>query len=163
MEILLENDKTCKTSYISVAITLPMPELILHSYTPADLEPLAHKLLDACKSARIFAFFGKLGAGKTAFIQQICKLLGVKEAVTSPTFNLVNEYRGESAMIYHFDFYRIRTEVEAYDLGADEYFDSGHYVFIEWPERIPTLLPEEAVEVRLNVNEDKSRKITLSY
>lgn len=140
-----------------------MPQLILHSTTPADLEPIARKLLDACKTARIFAFFGKLGAGKTALIQHVCKLLGVKEAVTSPTFNLVNEYRGASSMIYHFDFYRIRAEVEAYDLGADEYFDSGEYVFIEWPERIPTLLPTEAVEVRLSVNEDKSRQITLSY
>lgn len=140
-----------------------MPELTLHSQDPSDLDQLAGKLLHACENARIFAFFGKLGAGKTTFIQHICKVLGVEDSVTSPTFNLVNEYHTPTDTIYHFDFYRIRHETEAYDVGTDEYFDSGHYVFVEWPERIPNLLPEEAVSVRLTVNQDKSRNITLSY
>ncbi|MEL7341794.1 MAG: tRNA (adenosine(37)-N6)-threonylcarbamoyltransferase complex ATPase subunit type 1 TsaE, partial [Bacteroidota bacterium] len=134
-----------------------MPQLTLHSQGISDLDQLAGKLLSACENARIFAFFGELGAGKTTFIQRICKVLGVEQSVTSPTFNLVNEYHTPTETIYHFDFYRIRNEAEAYDVGTDEYFDSGHYVFVEWPERIPSLLPEETVQVRLTVNEDKSR------
>lgn len=140
-----------------------MADIHLVSHSLEDLDTVAQKVLAACKAERIFAFFGDLGAGKTTLIQHICKILGVNEPVTSPTFNLVNEYAGLSEQIYHFDFYRITDEQEAYDIGADEYIDSGAYVLIEWPERIPSLLPEDAVHVLLTVTENNSRNITLRY
>ena len=127
-----------------------------------DLRGVAEEILAAWTDARIFAFYGNLGAGKTTLIQRICAALGVEEAVTSPTFTLVNEYEGASETMYHFDFYRIKTETEAYDIGVDEYFDSGAFVFIEWPEKIPHLLPEEAVEVRIEDMGDNYRRISVS-
>ncbi|GAB4428059.1 MAG: tRNA (adenosine(37)-N6)-threonylcarbamoyltransferase complex ATPase subunit type 1 TsaE [Bacteroidia bacterium] len=104
-----------------------------------------------------------MGAGKTTLIKSLCRALGVTTTVSSPTFNLVNEYDRTGGKVYHFDFYRIRTEAEAYDVGLDEYLASSEYVFIEWPERIPTLLPPEAVRVHIAVGEDHSRQIDLSY
>ncbi len=140
-----------------------MPQIHLVSQSVEDLDSIAEKLLTACKAGRIFAFFGTLGAGKTTLIQHICKFLGVNETVTSPTFNLVNEYSGSSDIIYHFDFYRILAEQEAYDIGMDEYLDSGEYVLIEWPEKIPSLLPEDAVSVQIVVEADNTRNITVTY
>jgi tRNA threonylcarbamoyladenosine biosynthesis protein TsaE len=139
-----------------------MPQHVYESESLADLDQVAEKLLTSCKDARIFAFFGKLGAGKTTLIQQMCKLLGVKEAVTSPTFNLVNEYSGTTETIYHFDFYRISSEQEAYDIGTDEYLDSGNFVFVEWPERIPTLLPEDAIHIKIAVDQNEKRNFTVT-
>ena len=140
-----------------------MPEISLKCKGEKELDQVAEQILTVCKPARIFAFFGKLGAGKTTLIQHICKLLGVKEAVTSPTFNLVNEYNGSEESIYHFDFYRIETENEAYDIGTEEYLDSGNYVFIEWPERIASLLPAETVAVQIEGQADNHRTIRVIY
>ncbi len=111
---------------------------------------------------RVFAFYGAMGAGKTTFIKALCEELGVTEQVTSPTFAIVNVYDGEkiSPHIYHFDFYRIKRLEEAFDIGCEEYFYSGCLCFIEWPELIEELLPEDAIRVSITQNADGSRLVT---
>ena len=112
-----------------------MPTETFISRAETDNIAIAKKILESCNTVRIFAFYGELGAGKTTLIKRFCEHLGVEESITSPTFTLVNEYEGELDTIYHFDFYRIKIETEAYDIGCDEYFFSGSYNFIEWPEK----------------------------
>ena len=109
----------------------------------------------------VFAFYGKMGAGKTTFVKAICEALGVEDTVTSPTFAIVNEYecKGDYSSIYHFDFYRIKRLEEVYDMGYDEYFYSGLPCFIEWPELIEDLLPEDAVKVTITEQPDGSRLV----
>ena len=111
----------------------------------------------------VFAFYGKMGAGKTTFIKALCKLLGVEDEVNSPTFAIINEYRSETTaeLIYHFDFYRIKKLEEVYDLGYEDYFCSGALCFIEWPELVEELLPLDAKKVTITENSDGSRTITL--
>ncbi|PIF05190.1 MAG: tRNA (adenosine(37)-N6)-threonylcarbamoyltransferase complex ATPase subunit type 1 TsaE [Draconibacterium sp.] len=126
-----------------------------------DLYRVAEKLLNQFSDERIFAFYGKMGAGKTTFIQAICKVLGTTDNVTSPTFALINEYRsGKNKPIYHFDFYRIKHLEEAYDMGYEDYLFSGDYCFIEWPEMIAPLLPEKVVKVSIEVDDNECRLIT---
>ena len=109
---------------------------------------------------KVFAFYGKMGAGKTTFIKAICEELGVEDVVNSPTFAIVNEYTdGEGEPIFHFDFYRIKKESEAYDIGFEEYVYSGHLCFMEWPELIEDLLPEDTVRVSIEEMEDGSREV----
>lgn len=96
---------------------------------------------------RVFAFYGKMGAGKTTFIKAVCEELGVEDVITSPTFAIVNEYTTGKNSVYHFDFYRIKKLEEVYDMGYEEYFYSGALCFIEWPELIEELLPDDAVKV----------------
>lgn len=116
----------------------------------ADLPAAASVLLEAAKQEPIVLFEGPMGAGKTTLIKEICSQLGVQENVSSPTFALVNEYEAKGGkLIYHFDFYRIKEEREALDIGALEYFDSGRLCLIEWPSMIPNLLPEHYVLVEL--------------
>jgi tRNA threonylcarbamoyladenosine biosynthesis protein TsaE len=118
--------------------------------TESDLVPAAEKLLSAHPSSRIFAFYGNMGVGKTTFIKVLCKYLCAADIVQSPSFSIINEYktlRGES--IFHFDFYRIRKIAEAYDIGYEDYFYSGAFCFIEWPELIEELLPEGTVKVSI--------------
>src|SRR5579863_7716260 len=108
-----------------------------------ELEPVAQQILREHYSQRVFTFSGELGSGKTTFIKYLCRVLGVKEQVTSPTFSLVNEYDAANALkVFHFDFYRIKNAGEAYDIGYEEYFYSGNYCFIEWPEMIEDLVPD---------------------
>lgn len=127
----------------------------------AELRQTANEMLAAFPEERVFAFYGKMGAGKTTFIQAICRALGSEDNVTSPTFALINEYNtAEMESIFHFDFYRIKDVVEAYDLGYEDYIYSGSYCLIEWPEMIESLLPENLVEVRIEVQEDESRRIS---
>jgi tRNA threonylcarbamoyladenosine biosynthesis protein TsaE len=110
----------------------------------------------------IFAFYGNMGAGKTTFIKAVCEELGVTDVINSPTFAIVNEYlAGDGNTFYHFDCYRINKIVEALDMGCQDYFDSGHLCFIEWPENIAELLPEDTVTVRISVAEDDTRKIEI--
>ena len=111
----------------------------------------------------VFAFYGKMGAGKTTFIKALCKELGVEDEVNSPTFAIINEYRSATTaeLIYHFDFYRIKKLEEVYDLGYEDYFYSGALCFIEWPELIEELLPSDAKKVTITENSDGSRTITL--
>ncbi len=109
----------------------------------------------------IFAFYGKMGSGKTTFIKAICEELGVEDVITSPTFAIVNEYHTATAdeVIYHFDFYRIKKTEEIYDMGYEEYFYSGDVCFIEWPELIEDLLPDDAVRVSIHEIEDGKREV----
>jgi len=114
------------------------------------------------KKERIFAFYGEMGAGKTTFIKAICQSLGSKDNITSPTFAIINEYdTPSSGQIYHFDFYRIKNIEEAMDIGIDDYLNSGDYCFIEWPEKIEELLPEELIEVTIKETSPNSRHITV--
>ena len=111
----------------------------------------------------VFAFYGKMGAGKTTFIKSICEELGVKDVITSPTFAIVNEYTAlpDGQTIYHFDFYRIKKLEEVYDMGYEDYFYSGSLCFIEWPELIEELLPDDAVRVNIAEEPDGSRTVKL--
>ncbi|RMG61944.1 MAG: tRNA (adenosine(37)-N6)-threonylcarbamoyltransferase complex ATPase subunit type 1 TsaE [Bacteroidetes bacterium] len=140
-----------------------MPRQAYICHEESGLLSVAKNILNTCNSVRIFALYGDLGAGKTTLVKDFCKALGVAEPVSSPTFSLINEYAFPGGWVYHFDFYRIKREEEAYDIGVDEYFDSDHYSFIEWPERIPSLLPPEAAEIHLTVLPDDSRRIELIY
>lgn len=102
-----------------------------------QLNKIARTLLEVHKSSRIFAFYGCMGAGKTTFIKEICKCLNVKDVIVSPTFSIVNQYNTENnESIYHFDFYRIKSLDEVYDIGYEDYFFSDNYCLIEWPEMI---------------------------
>ena len=126
-----------------------------------ELEIAAKELITAFSNDRVFAFYGKMGAGKTTFIQSICRALGSEDNVTSPTFALINEYNTANLdSIFHFDFYRIKDIEEAYDLGYEDYIYSGSYCLIEWPEMIDSLLPEKMVKVKIEVQDDDTRLIT---
>ena len=126
-----------------------------------DLEKTAENLTATFPNKRVFAFYGKMGAGKTTFIQAICKSLGSDDVVTSPTFAIINEYKThEQKSIFHFDFYRIKNMEEAFDLGYEDYLYSSDYCLIEWPEMIEPLLTGNIVEVTIEVNADESRTIS---
>lgn len=113
-------------------------------------------------NGNVYAFYGEMGAGKTTFIKAICEGLGVKDVITSPTFAIVNEYTdGKGNPIYHFDFYRIKKIDEVYDMGYEDYIDSGCLCLMEWPELIEELLPDDATKVTIKVNDDGSRTITV--
>ena len=121
----------------------------------------ARAFLKAVGTATVFAFDGKMGAGKTTFIKAVCEEMGVEDVITSPTFALVNEYTdGEGGPIYHFDFYRIKKLEEAYDMGCEDYFESGRPCFIEWPDIVEDLLPDHALHITLQENADGTRTIT---
>lgn len=114
-----------------------------------QLPEVARKLLNTFSNERFFAFFGKMGVGKTTLIKELCAALGVRDVVCSPTFAIVNEYDAEGEPVYHFDFYRLKSIAEAYDIGYEEYFYSGCYCFTEWTEKIEELLPEHHVRVEM--------------
>lgn len=125
-----------------------------------DLPRAAEEFLSKIGNNRIIAFFAPMGAGKTTFTTAICERLGVEDAVCSPTFTIINEYRTRTGEpLYHFDFYRINRLEEAVDLGLDDYFYSGALCIIEWPENIAGLLPEETLKVHITVNPDLSRTV----
>jgi len=126
---------------------------------PDELKPIAAALVEFHKDKRIFAFHGEMGAGKTTFIKAICEYLNVADTVSSPTFAIVNEYfTKDSKSIYHFDLYRIRSWTEMLEIGYEDYFFSGDYCLLEWPEKIVNLLPEETVHVSIEVSEDGSKR-----
>jgi tRNA threonylcarbamoyladenosine biosynthesis protein TsaE len=128
-----------------------------------ELESAAQVLLREFKNNRVFIFSGTLGSGKTTFIKYICKVLGVSGGISSPTFSLVNEYECTNGSVaYHFDFYRIKDVQEAYDIGYEEYFYSGNYCFIEWPEKIPGLVPQDAVEIKIEVKDNGDRELWIN-
>ncbi len=123
------------------------------------LKRVAQELLQQFPDERFFAFFGKMGVGKTTMIKELCDNLGVKETVCSPTFAIINEYTtAQGEPVYHFDFYRLKRAEEAYDIGYEEYFYSGAWCFTEWTEKIEQLLPEHYVRVEIEEN-DGVRKL----
>lgn len=128
----------------------------------SELNHAAKLLLQSFQSDRVFLFYGNMGAGKTTFIKELCQVLQVEDNTSSPTFSIVNEYNSSNGTIYHFDFYRLKEEQEAFDFGYEEYFYSGNYCFIEWPEKIPNLLPEDAKRVKIEVLPNEKRKITIT-
>ena len=123
------------------------------------LERGAAEFAAALGGRRHLAFHGEMGAGKTTFISALCRVLGMEDEVTSPTFSIVNEYQGAGKRVYHFDFYRIETPEETLDLGLDDYFDSGDLCLMEWPEYIADFLPDDVTDVYISVEEDGSRLI----
>ena len=125
-----------------------------------NIHEAAREFINQIGDARVFAFYGKMGAGKTTFIKAICEELGCQDVITSPTFAIVNEYSSDTTPIYHFDFYRIKKLEEVYDMGYEEYFYSGALCLIEGPELIEEILPDDAVRVNINEQEDGSRTIT---
>ena len=131
----------------------------------SSINEAAREFISQIGEHRVFAFYGKMGAGKTTFIKAVCEELGVDDVITSPTFAIVNEYTPSSALlppsskIFHFDFYRIKKLEEVYDMGYEDYFYSGSLCFIEWPELIKELLPEDAVRVTIVEDADGSRTI----
>ena len=136
--------------------------LVVEIHSVDELAEVARNLLTTFKEERFFAFFGKMGVGKTTLIKEMCDVLGVEDNVCSPTFAIVNEYSrpvagsgqwsvasGQCELVYHFDFYRLKSVAEAYDIGYEEYFYSGCYCFTEWTEKVEELLPEHYVRVEL--------------
>ena len=118
----------------------------------SDLKQVAREVVESLDGRTVVLLRGEMGAGKTTLISRIAAYLGAEDNVTSPTFALVNQYEGSECRIYHFDFYRIDTIEEVFDLGYEEYFYSGDLCFVEWPEKIEGLLPENLVEVRITVD-----------
>lgn len=115
-----------------------------------ELSGIAQKLLEQHGNKRIFAFYGSMGAGKTTFIRYICKALGVEDLVGSPTFSIVNQYRlAKGGSVFHFDFYRMKNQEEAFDIGYEDYFYSEDYCLLEWPEKVEELLPDDYVRVEI--------------
>ncbi len=126
----------------------------------AELDLVARELIAGAGFLKVWLFYGEMGSGKTTLIKAVGRQLGVKDGMGSPTFSIVNEYRGnDEVKIFHFDCYRLKGEGEAYDLGMEEYFDSGSFCFVEWPEKILELYPHHYLAVRLTVESPTTRKI----
>ena len=130
-----------------------------------DIERLpeaAAQFVDNIRPGRVYAFYGRMGAGKTTFISEVCRQLGSVDEASSPTFSIVNVYETDRlGTVYHMDCYRLEDEEEAFDAGLEDYFNSGSVCFVEWPERIEGLLPEDAVAVTLDVEADTSRIVRI--
>ncbi len=140
-----------------------MQEKVFYCASLADLPETARQVLAYGQDLRVWLFEGEMGAGKTTFVKALCRELGVLQTVQSPTFALVNEYStDQNDTLYHFDFYRIKSEVEAFDIGVEEYFYSGNFCFVEWPSQIPHLWPEAYLSVRIESNADDSRRISVT-
>ncbi len=130
-------------------------------YTAKELPAIAKQLIQEIATP-IWLFYGEMGSGKTTLIREILLQLGVEDHIQSPTYSLVNEYcDSKNQVVYHFDFYRIETEEEAYDMGVEDYFDSGNRCFIEWPEKISNLLPEKSVKIHIIVTGLQTRRLTI--
>jgi tRNA threonylcarbamoyladenosine biosynthesis protein TsaE len=124
----------------------------------SEIHQAARQFLAEIDNQNVFAFYGDMGAGKTTFVKALCEELGVQEPVTSPTFAIINEYRDKKGnSIYHFDFYRIKKLEEVFDFGYEDYFYSGNLCFIEWPELVESLLPENVVRLSLRQTENGAR------
>ena len=131
-------------------------------FTLDELALVAQKVIDQ-QPSKVILFHGEMGVGKTTLIKQLCKSLGVSSATSSPTFSLVNEYETiDNQVVYHFDFYRLKNETEALDMGADDYFYSGNWCFIEWAEKIPNLIPDEHAVITIELVENGKRHLTLT-
>ncbi|MEQ9288651.1 MAG: tRNA (adenosine(37)-N6)-threonylcarbamoyltransferase complex ATPase subunit type 1 TsaE [Cyclobacteriaceae bacterium] len=128
-----------------------------------EIEEVAKKIIQHCTGYNIWLFEGQMGAGKTTLIKSICEQMQVSDNVSSPTFSLLNVYQtGTGDEVYHFDFYRIKDQMEAIDIGSDEYFYSGNYCFIEWPEKIPSLIPDRFIKISINLGRENEREISIT-
>jgi len=127
----------------------------------SDIDKAASQIISLALNNHIFLFYGEMGAGKTTLIKSLCKQLGTADNIASPTFSIVNEYKTGKESIYHFDFYRLKTQTEALDMGFEEYLYSGNYCFIEWPEKIPDLLPLHYISIKISVESNNERQITV--
>ncbi|WP_026630819.1 tRNA (adenosine(37)-N6)-threonylcarbamoyltransferase complex ATPase subunit type 1 TsaE [Dyadobacter alkalitolerans] len=132
---------------------------VMHFSELEELETVSADLLHLGKDIPVWLFEGHMGAGKTTLIKALCKKLGVRSHVQSPTFSLVNEYDAGDKLVYHFDFYRIKDEVEALDMGVEEYFDSGHFCFVEWPGKIESLWPLHYLLIQMEADENGVRML----
>ena len=131
------------------------------TFSIEQLAEVAQQILDQNPN-KVILFNGDMGVGKTTLIKQLCKTLGVNDATSSPTFSLVNEYQTDNNQtVYHFDFYRLNKETEALDMGVDDYLYSGNWCFIEWSEKIPSLIPEEHSVISIELLSDGKRHLTL--
>ena len=132
-----------------------------YTFSIDNIHDAAKTFINNMGTGKVFAFYGKMGAGKTTFIKAVCEELGVTDVITSPTFAIVNEYRSDTTgeLIYHFDFYRIKKLEEVYDMGYEDYFYSGALCFLEWPELIEELLPSDAVKVTISETANGNRMI----
>jgi tRNA threonylcarbamoyladenosine biosynthesis protein TsaE len=142
-----------------------MQNLTIHVSNVDELAAAAHQFVEAMGDETVFAYYGEMGAGKTTFINALCRELGVVDDVTnSPSFSIINEYRSDTTaeLIYHFDLYRLENLDEAIDIGVEDYFDSGALCLLEWPERIEPMLPDDTVNVTIKVNDDNTRDIIVS-
>ena len=126
-----------------------------------SIHEAAKEFVKGMGDGKVFAFYGKMGAGKTTFIKALCEVLGVEDVITSPTFAIINEYTdGNGDPIYHFDFYRIKKLEEVYDMGYEDYFYSGNLCLLEWPELIEEILPENVIKVTIEEQPDGTRKLS---
>lgn len=133
-------------------------QLIINNIS--EINKVAEQFISQMGNNTVFAFYGAMGAGKTTFIKAVCEALGVQETITSPTFAIINEYKDrDGASIYHFDFYRINKLEEAFDFGYEDYFYSGNLCFIEWPELVEPILPENTIKVHIRETDNGARFI----
>ena len=148
-----------KTYFCSKLTDEENMELYINSLD--DLQSAARTFIEALEEHTVVAFYGGMGAGKTTFVKALCEELGIDDVVNSPTFSIVNEYRSDKTgeLVYHFDFYRIEKIAEVFDMGYEDYFYSGALCFIEWPELIEELLPEDALRVEITELPDGRRRI----
>jgi len=138
--------------------------MILIEMSLATIDEASRFFLENVGDYRHFAVYGSMGAGKTTFIKALCKELGVAGAVTSPTFALVNEYSaGNKGIVYHFDFYRINKPEEVFDFGCEEYFASGRYCFVEWPEKAEKALPLDICKVYIREIDNGNREVLITF
>ena len=127
-------------------------------YSLKDIDKIARKLLKESKTKTIL-FKGEMGSGKTTLISAMVKILGGESNVSSPTFSIVNEYKVKSDIVYHFDFYRIKNQIEALDIGIEDYFYSGNWNFVEWPDKIKPLIPNNTTTVKLSILSNQEREL----
>ena len=136
--------------------------LAFREVAQTGLSEVARACIEHARNQKIWLFHGEMGSGKTTFIKAMCACLGVVDAMSSPTFSIINEYvTSDNQRIFHFDFYRIKNEAEAFEIGTEEYFYSGNYCFIEWPEKIPSLIPAARAEIFLAVHDQNHRTLEL--
>jgi len=138
--------------------------MAFRSVALSDLKEIARQVVEQLGKFKVWLFYGEMGSGKTTLIKEICKAVGVVDTMSSPTFSIVNEYEtADRIKVFHFDFYRIKNEAEAYNIGTDEYFYSGSPCFMEWPENIPSLIPPQHAEVAIQVENRALRTIVISF
>jgi tRNA threonylcarbamoyladenosine biosynthesis protein TsaE len=129
------------------------------TYKLTELKEISTKIISLFNKPKTLLFYGEMGVGKTTLIKEIVKQLGVTETTSSPTFSLVNEYEGSKCSVFHFDFYRINNEEEVYDIGIEDYFHKNAWSLVEWPNKIPNIIPEEAISIYIKKNIDQTRTI----